>query len=106
MERNYTLPFTLKSSSTKTLLKKGIEDALADIARNAKTGRCCIDFISAVMENNASSREVKKSFLFRPPLTLTGLLIPKRNTFAREQGIDAEYLNENIYQKSNPIRLS
>ncbi|MBK6606738.1 MAG: caspase family protein [Leptospiraceae bacterium] len=94
----------VKKLLDKDATKKGIEDALADIARNAKPEDVVLIYLSG-HGNNASSREVKSLFYF-VPFDFNWSSDSQAEYVAREQGIDAEYLNETFTKiKSHKVIL-
>jgi WD40 repeat protein len=94
----------VKKLLDKDASKKGIEDALADIARNAKPEDVVLIYLSG-HGNNASSREVKNLFYF-VPFDFNWSSDSQAEYVAREQGIDAEYLNETFTKiKSHKVIL-
>ena len=94
----------VKKLLDKDATKKGIEDALADIARYAKPEDVVLIYLSG-HGNNASSREVKSLFYF-VPFDFNWSSDSQAEYVAREQGIDAEYLNETFTKiKSHKVIL-
>ena len=94
----------VKKLLDKDATKKGIEDALADIVNKAKPEDVVLVYLSG-HGNNASSREIKSLFYF-VPFDFSWSADSQAEYVAREQGIDAEYLNETFTKiKSHKVIL-